>query len=550
MNRDRILSTLCQLCALPSVTESRGEVEAAQGIADMLLRMDYFKAHPEQVIVHDIDGDAHGRRFTTALMRGGRKSGKTVILYGHFDVVGVSEFGILQNAAFDPMRYTELLREGHIVLDADAQRDLDSGDWLFGRGVCDMKFGLATCMEVLHQAEERLDRFEGNLLFLAVCDEENNSAGMLASLPYLKDLRDRENLTYEGIIVTEPYLSHEGDPEKLRRLHVASVGKLLPLFYCVGRSGHTMDPYGCLSPNLLTSKIVEKLEQNPAFCDSAGEFFSPAPLCLKQTDTKESYTVQIPVSAYAYFNLMTYRRNPDTVLAEMLSLARDSFAEVLDNLQARRRAFEAVSGLSMAEKPDFQPKVLTWGELCALCAEAHGAAFTAHMADFAANCPERDLRALTVKVIAEAHRFCPDRDPMIIVCFAPPYYPNSPRLPEGGVIERLCGHLAEVGAERYGETFKIDYTFDAISDMSYMNIDPAIRPEDLEGSFPLWGSRYSVPIDLIRDLSLPMITIGCRGKDLHRHTERAQLSYSLDIAAPMTWEAVQWLLTGPHPAGQ
>ena len=104
MNRDRILSMLCELCAMPSVTESRGEVEAAQGIADMLLRMDYFKAHPENVVVHNIEGDARGRRFTTALMRGGKKSAKTVILYGHFDVVGVSEFGALQSAAFDPDR--------------------------------------------------------------------------------------------------------------------------------------------------------------------------------------------------------------------------------------------------------------------------------------------------------------------------------------------------------------------------------------------------------------------------------------------------------------
>lgn len=542
MNRDRILSMLCELCAMPSVTESRGEVEAAQGIADMLLRMDYFKAHPENVVVHDIEGDARGRRFTTALMRGGKKSAKTVILYGHFDVVGVSEFGALQSAAFDPMRYTELLRQGSIVLDPDAQRDLDSGDWLFGRGVCDMKFGLATCMEVLYQAEQDLANFEGNLLLLAVCDEEGNSTGMLGSLPYLKKLRDEEGLVYQGVIVTEPYMTHEGDGEKIRRLHVASVGKLLPLFYCVGRSGHTLDPYGCLSPNLLTSKIVEKLEQNPAFCDSAGEFFSPAPLCLKQSDTKDSYTVQIPVSAYAYFNLMTYRRNPDAVLGEMLDIARDSFREVLDGLAQRRSDFEKLSGLSMADKPAFQPKVLTWGELYNLCLSAHGDSFKQHMDAFIAGSTERDFRALTVQVIAEAHKFCPDRDPMIIVCFAPPYYPNSPQLAENSRIERLCAHLAEVGAERYGEHFVIDYTFDGISDMSYMNIDPAVRPGDLETSFPLWGNRYSIPIDLIRDLSLPMVNVGCRGKDLHRHTERAQLSYTLGVAAPMTWEAMQWLL--------
>lgn len=542
MKSDRILTMLYELCAMPSVTESQGEIDAAQGIADMLLRMEYFKAHPENVAVHDIEGDPRGRRFTTAFLRGGVPSGKTVILYGHFDVVGVSEFGALQDAAFDPVRYTALLREGRVALDAEAQRDLDSGDWLFGRGVCDMKFGLATCMEVLYQASQDIDNFEGNLLLLAVCDEEGNSTGMLGSLPWLKKLRDEQHLSYQGIIVTEPYMPHEGDDESVRRLHVASVGKLLPLFYCVGRPGHTLDPYGCLSPNLLTSKIVEKLEQNPAFCDSAGEFYSPAPLCLKQTDTKDVYTVQTPVAAYAYFNLMTYRRNPDTVLHEMLDIARDSFAEVLDGLNARRRAFESLSGVSMAGKPVFQPKVLTWHELYQLCESAHGPDFGRHMRDFIACSPERDFRALTVQVIAEAHKFCPDRDPMIVVCFAPPYYPNSPRLPENGVIEKLCGHLARTGLARYGERFVIDHTFNGISDMSYMNIDPSVSPDDLQDNFPLWGSRYCIPIDLICDLALPMVNIGCRGKDLHRHTERLQLSYSLGVAAPMTWEAVCWLL--------
>ena len=541
MNKDRILSMLYELCAMPSVTESPGEIEAASGIADMLRRMDYFKKHPEGVIVHDIPGDPRGRRYTTALMRGGKKSPRTVIVYGHFDVVGVSEFGALQEAAFDPVRYTSLLREGRIALDEDAQRDLDSGEWLFGRGVMDMKFGLASCMEVLYQVEQDIDNFEGNILLLAVCDEEGNSTGMLGSLPYLKQLRDEEGLDFRGVVVTEPYMQQEGE-EGIRRLHVASVGKLLPVFYCVGRSGHTCDPYGCLSPNLLTSKIVENLEQNAAFCDPAGEFYSPAPLCLKQTDTKTGYNVQIPVSAYAYFNLMTYRRNPDTVLEEMLDIARQSFAQVIETLDKRRRDFEKMSGASLAGKPQFTPKVLTWSELYNLCAEAHGDSFREHMARFIRENPERDGRELTIQVLGEAHKFCPDRDPMVIVCFAPPYYPNSPQVEKGGRIDRLCSHLAEYGMKNFGETFRIDYTFNGISDMSYMNIDPAIRSEDLEGNFPLWGETYSIPIDLIRSLSLPMLNVGCYGKDIHRHTERLHLPFSLNVTAPMIWEAVDWLL--------
>lgn len=337
-------------------------------------------------------------------------------------------------------------------------------------------------------------------------------------------------------------MTRESDPENVCRLHTGSTGKLLPLFYCVGRPGHVLDPYGCLSPNLLTSKLVQKLEQNSAFCDRSGPYFTPPPLCLKQADTKDSYTVQIPVAAYTYFNYMTYRESPASVMERMLKLARDSFCEVLSELSLRREAFERLSGQSMAQKPRFAPKVLTWGQLYELCLSAHGPDFQKHMEDFIARSTQTDLRELTVSVLAEAHRMCPDRDPMIIVCFAPPYYPNSPALDESSDIAALCRHLADLGRAQ-GIEFIQDPTFDGLSDMSYMNIDPAACACDFGGIFPLWGSRYTVPVGLIRELSLPTVTIGARGKDLHRYTERVHLPYSLNVAAPILREAVFWLLS-------
>jgi arginine utilization protein RocB len=44
--------------------------------------------------------------------------------------------------------------------------------------------------------------------------------------------------------------------------------------------------------------------------------------------------------------------------------------------------------------------------------------------------------------------------------------------------------------------------------------------ETLEGSMPLFGSLYSIPIEEIESLSVPTINIGPWGKDFHKLTER------------------------------
>ena len=104
---------------------------------------------------------------------------KTVVLTGHFDVVDTQNCGDKVQTAFDLERYTEALREQ--PLDETARKDLESGNWLFGRGSMDMKAGPAL---FLASMEEWADdpTLAVNILFWAVPDEEANSAGMIGSL--------------------------------------------------------------------------------------------------------------------------------------------------------------------------------------------------------------------------------------------------------------------------------------------------------------------------------------------------------------------------------
>jgi arginine utilization protein RocB len=72
--------------------------------------------------------------------------------------------------------------------------------------------------------------------------------------------------------------------------------------------------------------------------------------------------------------------------------------------------------------------------------------------------------------------------------------------------------------------------FPSLTDSSYLKIDDDYKSiEKLLGSFPEYKKLYSVPIDLIKELSIPGINYGCFGKDAHKWTERVYMPYSFEV---------------------
>lgn len=77
------------------------------------------------------------------------------------------------------MAYTDAI--GTMQMPASARRDLESGQWLFGRGVADMKCGVATATAVLEDLARDPSPLRSNVAVLFVPDEENSSLGMLGA---------------------------------------------------------------------------------------------------------------------------------------------------------------------------------------------------------------------------------------------------------------------------------------------------------------------------------------------------------------------------------
>lgn len=100
----RIEEITRQLTSCFSVSETASEARMGDIIYAMLAENPYFQAHPENLRRLPIEGDPWGRISILALMRGEKRpSSKTVVTIGHFDTVGISDYGSLAPMPTSPI---------------------------------------------------------------------------------------------------------------------------------------------------------------------------------------------------------------------------------------------------------------------------------------------------------------------------------------------------------------------------------------------------------------------------------------------------------------
>ncbi|MDD2302403.1 MAG: M20/M25/M40 family metallo-hydrolase, partial [Eubacteriales bacterium] len=198
MNADiarRVEEIALDLASTLSVVDTPGEVEIAEKVYRIFSEMSYYKANPQNLFYVDVPNDPLKRKSVIAILEGKKaKSDKTVLMIGHTDSVGISDYGNLKEYAHQPLKLTEKFRE--LDLPQAVKADLESGEYLFGRGLFDMKSGDAVIMAIMEMISEDIDHFEGNLVFAAVCDEEGNSAGMLTCVGEFGRIREERGYDY------------------------------------------------------------------------------------------------------------------------------------------------------------------------------------------------------------------------------------------------------------------------------------------------------------------------------------------------------------------
>lgn len=488
-----------------------------------------------------------GKKSVISILRGKKdpSNKKTVILIGHTDTVGISDYGELKDFAHLPYELTEKLRDRKEQLPPEVQADLDSGDYLFGRGIFDMKAGNAIIMSLMEEIEKDLENFSGNIIYCAVCDEEANSIGMRSCVPKLVELREKNQFKYTALINTD-YMTSEYPGDLNKYVYVGTVGKLMPSFYVVGKETHVGEAFKGLDPNQIIAELTKRINLNTDLCDVVeGEVTLP-PMSLKQQDLKPEYSVQTAKTAHAFYNFATHYSTPDMVLEKMRGVATSAFAEVLKNINDQYAKYCALTERSYESIP-FKVSVMTYNELYAAVREEKGKELDELLETNRQKWlmdESIDDRDYALKEVEWLQMMWTNQEPVIIVYFTPPYYPHI--YVEGKTNQEK--QLLEAVKEAV-DTTETDYQlvykkfFPYISDLSYAAAPKEVDAvEALKQNMPGFGVKYSLPLEDMQKLQLPVVDIGPFGKDSHKFTERLEKNYSFNVAPVLVQKTVMNLL--------
>ena len=538
----RIEDIAIELTNIFSVVDTKGEIDVSERVYEIMGNIPYFKENPKDLFFVNTN-DQLGRKSVVAILRGKKQSKKTVVLIGHTDTVGISDYGELTEYANDPYKLAEEFKK--IKLDEVVRKDLESGDYLFGRGIFDMKSGDAVIITLFEEVAKDLDNFEGNLIYAAVCDEEANSSGMLSVVPKLVELQEKEGLEYLALLDTD-YITAEFIGDESKNIYIGTVGKLMPSFFVVGKETHVGESFNGIDPNEISSAIMTRINMNTEFCDIVDGEVSLPPISLYQRDQKPEYSVQVGKTAVLYFNYATHMSTPDMVLEKMKKAAYEAFDSVVVKLNKQYETFCSMSSNRTYKKLPWEARVLSYTELLEKVREENP-----NIDNILENYSKEllkdesiDVRVFAQRMVEKLQASWKDQNPLVVVYFSPPYYPHiyiDGTNPKDKALIDAVDNAVKTTVTDYKLAYKKFFPY--ISDLSYGAApkDPSIIAT-LKNNMPGFGVKYTLPLEDMQKLSLPVLDIGCFGYDAHKFTERVEKKYSYTVTPELVYKTVMKLL--------
>lgn len=518
---------LLKLIRIPSVSPSSVEENrVAQAIYKDIEELDYFKRNPEDLWLLPMEGDPLERHFVFAVVRAEKETPRTIVLTGHMDVVGVDVCGGLKEWAFDPEEYTRRLKPE--TLKDDARADLLSGDWLFGRGVADMKAGVSAGMTLLADASRNPGGLHANLAVLFVPDEETNSEGMLGAVPWLVHLQD-EGFEFVGCINTEPTFAtgKEAHPTA----YLGSIGKINPFFYCLGLETHIGEYYEGFSAGLLATQINFSLDGNAELADSFQDTAYPPFACLKIDDMRDEYSATVLSKCALFYSYLTATKLPGKLLEELKGMAIKATERAIERNERNRRAFCFRNRLAFPEHR-MSGTVLTVDEVMKLAEKKLGRDRQDLYESFLLEGSSKgDIRDKALELISRIVERLELEGPLVIVGYLPPWYPhrvNVEATPGDQIMAACAADLARE-AGKFGLEFELRPLFEGVCDLSYCGFTGDLEDvRAFEDNMPGGRGIYRFPSEDLVRLNIPVMNFGPVGKDAHKKTERLFLPFFLD----------------------
>ena len=524
--REKILELTLALCRVPSVSpDGKTERAVMTLLQDHLAKEPYFAEHKEDLKFLDLENDPLGRKALWALVRAEPPTDKTVLLMGHLDVVPPEPLPDLERLAFDPPAYTEALKG--IPLKSDIEKDLRSGDWLFGRGVADMKSGVAVEATLLAEASTRPSTLPCNVALLAVPDEEISSLGMTGSLPHLARFQE-EGLRFLACIDAEPTVTTGEGEEPC--IHLGSIGKINPFFLCLGRRTHVGEYYEGLSGALIGSHLNTLLDGNADLTDRLDGVAYPGYASIWQRDLRPDYGATVADRQGLLYSRLTVDSLPSKLMKELSEAAMEAQRRTLAQIEASAKSFSLHRPRPVLPSLG-EPRVMPYKDLLERASEAKidVAALTEATLE---RLGDADPRLVALEIVSALLDALGEKGPLVIVGFLFPYYPHQVN---GGQSEgdrrmvAVAEAVATAARDRFGRELALRPLFEGVSDLSYCGFSGDRAELDLLArNVPGWGRLYRFPVEALASLDIPILNLGPLGRDAHKSTERVYLPYLLD----------------------
>jgi len=504
-------------------TNSKEERNVEKFYEEWFNKVEYFRNNPDKRGLFDIPGDYLDRKVPWCLLKG--QGNDTIVFIHHYDTVETKDYGLLEPLSRSPYELMEAFKEGKMELSDEAKEDLFSDKWLFGRGVSDMKGGGSIQLSLIEEYSKD-PNFKGNIVLIAVPDEENLSAGMRGACVLLKSLKEKYGLEFKLMLNSEP---HEREKDLRPTIYDGSIGKIMPVFYVRGKLAHVGQVYSGLNPINLLSEIIRRTELNPNFIEKVGTTTNPAPTWLYHKDRKMVYDVSLPIATCGYMSILPLARSPRSIMEELKEISIESFKKVIDDMNRHYKAYTEIAGIEFEPLP-WEPKVKFYSELYNEAVADSGEEFKKAFKDLMDEIKERFNRN-EVAIIESANmiiektlEYIKDKSPMVIIALTPPYYPSTNNLMLGErakEIEAVIEDIKSYAKNNFNEDYKVENYFTGISDLSYaMLVSSKDDIDYIEENMLMWGDIYYIPLEIIKEISMPVLNVGPWGKDLHKYTER------------------------------
>lgn len=507
------LKLLEELVSIPSTTDTEGESKVEELVFEKLKKISKLKEN-NTLGLEKIENDLHSRSIVWGLLKG--EGSETIILLNHHDVVSTFDYGNLQHLAYSPVELKKEMKK--LNFSNDVMQDINSEDWMFGRGTADMKGGLAIQLKLLEKFSEK-EHFKGNLLFLSVPDEENLSLGMRNSSRLLIALSKKYNLDYKLLINSEP---HERSNDKFT-IYDSSVGKTMAIVYAQGKKAHIGKVFEGLNPLSILSRIQINTELNSEFSDKEFGEISTPPSWSFARDFKEDYDASIPEAAGGYLSFLTLNSTPKKILKNLKNICQLSFEETIKNYKCEcNKIFPNQNTIN-----DYKPNVKLYEELYCDAIQKD----RAKTEEIVSKCFEKikgmlktgncSIPQCNFIMINHLLDFVDYKMPTVVVALSPPFYPHTTSCTN----ESYAKVLEVIDKISVNKEIEFKHYFMGISDLSYVGLqnENEIVPY-VSKNMPLWQEGfYTVPFQEMKRLSMPTLIIGPWGKELHRNTERVYI---------------------------